>query len=477
MSKLYVFAIGGTGSRVLRSLTMLLAASVKSSYNEIVPIIIDPDQAAGDMTRTVDLMKRYNRIHDELHFTDSAKNHFFETSLTPITNNYRMSIKNGNGQSFEDFIDITSIGNSSKGGEALVRMLFSESNLASDMTVGFKGNPNIGSVVLNQFGQSKEFENFASNFSSGDKIFIISSIFGGTGASGFPLLLKTLRGCKVGNSDIVKNAPIGALSVLPYFSINNGDKNREIDSTSFLGKTRAALSYYTRNISGKGDYSIDNIYYIGDDASSNYDYCEGGQNQRNHAHVIELFSALAVLDFARYGKRQMGTETKEFGLDSLTDQLQFSNLSQKTRDAITRPMTMLMLFERFCENKINEDVSNKTQPWAKSLGVDGSMLSTQFGEDLTRFLSEYRSWLSEMAENKRSFMPFELAASDPINGVNGYEVKYSIFGHGKGFDYLTDRLNKRSGELKKADGTTTAQKMMDTFYEVMEDVVKDKIIK
>ena len=43
MSKLYVFGIGGTGSRVLRSFTMMLAAGVKIGANEIVPIIIDPD--------------------------------------------------------------------------------------------------------------------------------------------------------------------------------------------------------------------------------------------------------------------------------------------------------------------------------------------------------------------------------------------------------------------------------------------------
>ena len=39
MSKLYVFGIGGTGSRVIRSLTMLLAAGVECN-DTIVPIII-----------------------------------------------------------------------------------------------------------------------------------------------------------------------------------------------------------------------------------------------------------------------------------------------------------------------------------------------------------------------------------------------------------------------------------------------------
>lgn len=44
------------------------------------------------------------------------------------------------------------------------------------MTVGFTGNPNIGSVVLNQFAQSPQFTTFANDFNAGDNIFIISSI-------------------------------------------------------------------------------------------------------------------------------------------------------------------------------------------------------------------------------------------------------------------------------------------------------------
>lgn len=78
----------------------------------------------------------------------------------------------------------------SKENRALASMLFSAANLESDMEVGFKGNPNIGSVVLNQFTDSQDFIDFADAFKPGDRIFIISSIFGGTGASGFPLLLK-----------------------------------------------------------------------------------------------------------------------------------------------------------------------------------------------------------------------------------------------------------------------------------------------
>lgn len=53
MSKIFLFGIGGTGARVLRSLTMMLATGVKLGVDEIIPIIIDPDAANADLTRTV----------------------------------------------------------------------------------------------------------------------------------------------------------------------------------------------------------------------------------------------------------------------------------------------------------------------------------------------------------------------------------------------------------------------------------------
>ena len=56
MSKLYVFAIGGTGSRVLKALTMLMASGVNVPVDKIVPIIIDPDAAGGNKTDTVNIM-------------------------------------------------------------------------------------------------------------------------------------------------------------------------------------------------------------------------------------------------------------------------------------------------------------------------------------------------------------------------------------------------------------------------------------
>ena len=66
MGKLYYFGIGGTGSRVLKSLLMLLSAGVKLNATEVVPIIIDPDKGAADMARTADLVREYQQLPRKL---------------------------------------------------------------------------------------------------------------------------------------------------------------------------------------------------------------------------------------------------------------------------------------------------------------------------------------------------------------------------------------------------------------------------
>lgn len=157
--------------------------------------------------------------------------------------NFNIPIKDTEDLKFKEFINIDGMSRENK---AMVKMLFSEANLNADMNVGFKGNPNIGSVVLNQIITAKEFTNFANSFEQGDKIFIISSIFGGTGASGFPLLVKTLRtGTTFDNHALINVAEIGAITILPYFRLKtNADSS--IDSGTFISKAKSALAYYEK---------------------------------------------------------------------------------------------------------------------------------------------------------------------------------------------------------------------------------------
>jgi len=51
-------------------------------------------------------------------------------------------------------------------------LLFSKDNLEANMDMGFKGNPNIGSVVLNKFRESDCFHEFAQSFGEDDRVLL-----------------------------------------------------------------------------------------------------------------------------------------------------------------------------------------------------------------------------------------------------------------------------------------------------------------
>ena len=70
---------------------------------------------------------------------------------------------------------------------------FNHTELNLRLDLGFKGNPNIGTVVFNNLATTKEFQYVLKSIGENDRIFIISSIFGGTGSSGFPQLVRLYR--------------------------------------------------------------------------------------------------------------------------------------------------------------------------------------------------------------------------------------------------------------------------------------------
>lgn len=470
MSKIYVFAIGGTGSRVLRSLTMLLASGVRTQ-NTIVPLIIDPDEANADLTRTALLLDRYQRIHDQLSFNSTQENEFFATEIRKEVAHYRMKVDNGGGKSFSAYLDDNAPkGGRSKGEEALIHMLFSDANLDADMTVGFKGNPNMGSVVLNQMEKSQEFGDFAKKFTQGDKIFIISSIFGGTGASGFPSLFKTIRNWKGVNNAVLNDAVVGAISVLPYFDLKKNSESA-IDSATFYSKTRAALEYYNRSMTNTN--GVDHMYYVGDSSKQTYENSEGGTTQRNNAHIVELIAALAILHFDKMDPNRNGaTNTYEYGLQNNPnngDCVTFADLSGQSHGLIAAPLTRMMLAARLWQNTDSRlglkgsDVLG-VQPWSKDNKLDSQFFNSSFATDVEQTLQEFTEWLGEMA---KTFAPFNLTDPDPLNGVCGKPVDYGWLGK-KGFVFLQHALN----DARKVGGGKPEQALMTLLYKSTSAAVK-----
>lgn len=434
MSKIYIFGIGGTGARVIRSLTMLLASGVRLGNNidKVIPVIIDPDKSNGDLTRTVTLLKTYKSIHDQLKFGNDSKSEFFRTDIDDQNTNFKMQVADVADKDFQKYIKYFSLDPRNK---ALISLLFSKKNLEAHMDVGFKGNPNMGSVVLNNF--STETDNdlgaILESFQDGDRIFIISSIFGGTGAAGFPLLLKTLRqaqNTQLPSAALVSNAPIGAITVLPYFGVAH-DEESEINMDSFMSKAKAALSYY------KGNLDTDALYYISDKLNENYENHEGDSAQRNNAHFVEMVSALSIIDFCLCDKQHDGTKVyKEFGMNEDNPTVSIKTLADSTKSLIQKPLISMFIFEKFYREHL-KDTWNYA--WAKDFSyadddnegkLDSTILTNDFFVKLTKFVKDFENeWLREMADNKRSFKPFNLDTSGDniFNSIDGIDPKKSGF--------------------------------------------------
>ena len=469
--KVYVFGIGGTGSRVLRAVTMLLASGVECKADAIVPIIIDPDAAGGDVERAVTLMRQYGEIRKKLDFSAPKRNEFFRTQILETMSNFHLPLNNTEDCRFDEYMNLSGM---TKANKALTKLLFSQKNLDSDMKIGFKGNPNVGSVVLNQFEDSIQFQNFANDFTPQDKVFVISSIFGGTGASGFPLLLKTLRTSNnIANPNLVNNAHIGAITVLPYFQVEQNEESA-IDSATFVSKAKSALSYYYRSISRSN--AIDNLYYVGDDTRTTYENKEGGAEQKNNAHFIELISALALIDFAnsanpnpdRAHNNNLTTVHKEFGIENDSNSITFDDMGSWSKRMLRKAMTQFNLFAKY----LGEHDDFLSQPWAKDRSLDRTFFDNDFISTLKKVQTEYLNWLAEMASQQRAFTPYNLH-SDPsrvfdlVKGITprrilSFDTNYNLF---------DNRLNSTGGESKTGE---KEQQFMELFYLATEKLVKDK---
>lgn len=475
MGKLFIFGIGGTGSRVLKSLTMLLSAGTAINTESIVPIIIDPDNPGGNLTDVVSVMRKYSFIHNKLSFTNADENSFYKTEIKELLNGYKMNVADTQNKKFGEYIDESGMSYRNK---ALTHMLFSQDNLEADMKVGFKGNPNIGSVVLNQFTNCNDFKTFADEFRKGDRIFIISSIFGGTGASGFPVLVKNLRalsqyvssdGSSFTNASDIENAPIGAITVLPYFGLKS-DAESAVNASTFISKTRAALQYYKNNMTG-----LDAMYYISDNPQNNYENHDGGAEQLNDAHFIELASALSILDFCNMDvdpENHKPTSYKEFGIkNDSSGAIILDDLYPVTERQIAPPMAKYLLFAQYLATQMERNAP--TQPWYINSKLGGNFTTSPFYQQLKSSTKDYVEWLTQLANNKVGFAPFVLDTNIPIfKIIEGRDPK-KVFSTKSNYALYDDRLN--SAQPKLPGNLSVEARFVELFYYATTKLVREKL--
>jgi hypothetical protein len=311
---LVFFALGGSGARTLEPLLHLCALGLGPAQLRV--LIIDPDQANAAVTRARRLLDQYRETRARLADAGAADG-FFRTDVLDVLPDSLLWSPIADDEFLPDTrfaasVDRQVMASGAPDLATLYDLLNAERVREMDLSLGFRGVPSVGTVFMNRLRNEPFFAQLLSQHhanAAGSVFFVAGSVFGGTGAAALPVVGRALRDGIVaadGRADVKGAARerIGAALLLPYFSLpaatpGSGDGGPRPENALFAHNAAGALPTY---LDRERDPGYGGYYLLGDSLPREQERNEvGGEAQANAAHYVELFSALAALDFASRG--------------------------------------------------------------------------------------------------------------------------------------------------------------------------------
>lgn len=371
----YAIGIGGTGSKCLESLIHLAAAGMMPDLKEeLYVLFVDPDKANGSLERAVTTLECYKIFSND---PQLAQRHLLQTKIDSVANPIFSPFDDGNDDKprLEKFFNYAGLRLADNGAADLFEVLYSEKERSTQLHEGFRGHPSIGAAVMAQtvLGGDEPWKTFQAKVANdaNAKIFLAGSIFGGTGASGFPTIAKLIKSALDGKPIV---AQIGGALILPYFTFIDADHDNQLRAKAehFLMNTQAALEYYQRS---SKDLVYNAIYLIGDDSQVQLEnFSLGGKAQQNAQHFVELYAALAAIHFFGNDSAADGADgaAQYFRLDRSNNPLKWEDLpdsnggveiQSKLRQLYHFSVAYLDVYKPMLDDIGKGKVSGNDAPW------------------------------------------------------------------------------------------------------------------
>ena len=298
MENYYFVSIGGSGAKTLEALTHLCVAGSLPDRGKLNILAIDPDVGNGNLTRCGVTLNNYSVFQDLAVGSDSP---LFKTKVNLIKPFPWNPTEHD--RTLDDLMGYQIYKKAPIG--RLYEVLYTGKERGTILNEGFRGHPSIGAAVLAEKysmrdENSAQWNDFISKISNDTKsgkkikIFLAGSVFGGTGAAGIPTIARLLYNSFLDKKDSDKISIGGAL-ILPYFNFTAPDDETALfaKSENFLTNTKAALKYYSQK-----DNVFNSMYFIGDSVATPVNqFSVGAATQKNDAHIVDFYSALAAIDF------------------------------------------------------------------------------------------------------------------------------------------------------------------------------------
>ena len=303
--KNFLIGIGGTGAKCIEHLVHSCSAGL--GPDQVWVGMVDQDEANGNVNKTKILLSKYQNLRNSLREEGrndlSAASNLFKTNITTNNDSVWLPLK-GADPSLEEVVKYNALKPEVKG---LLDCLYDPQERQMNLSEGFRGRPNIGAAAMLATAANENDPFWSQIHKAIDaakggeevRIFIIGSIFGGTGASGFPNIARKIRAIQA-EKGVTSNVYIGGALMLPYFDYDVPEEMEEgtiyAKPNQFLDQTKAALEYYSKLF----EYNkiFDQVYVTGWDPLTKLPKFEiGGNTQFNSPLFPETYAALGALKF------------------------------------------------------------------------------------------------------------------------------------------------------------------------------------
>lgn len=316
---MFVVAIGGTGMRCAESLVHLCAMGMLDDM-DLHLLALDTDRDNGNFRRLKDLVREgYAKVKGVDTPHAALKDTLFSSSISL----YEFSPHDANDTTFEQIFKYGDAQYRNRTHTDVADLLFSRSVRTFDLKHGYRAQTHLGSMLMyhgilrairtDSRGDLRRYVEHLLTVAqtSQARVFILGSVFGGTGASSIPIIPAALERSVslVAPGQKLDRAAFGATLLTGYFTFklpSDEFRRRELvvaTSDRFSVNSQAALMFYQDDPTVQRIYQ--RFYLLGtpglswkvDEAAQ--ETTTGGQYQENAAHFIELLSASAALDFFR----------------------------------------------------------------------------------------------------------------------------------------------------------------------------------
>ncbi len=462
----YAIGIGGTGSKCLESLIHLAAVGMMPDKQDLHVLFVDPDKANGSLGRAVKTSECYKTFSNN---PQLAQPHLLQTKIDSVANPIFSPFDDGDDDKppLGKYFDHAGLKLADDGAADLFEVLYSEKERNTQLNLGFRGHPSIGAAVMAQtvLGSDGPWKAFQAEVAKdpAPKIFLAGSIFGGTGASGFPTIAQLIK--KALDGKPIKEQIGGAL-ILPYFTFIDADGKDALKAKAehFLMNTQAALEYYQRN---SKNLVYNAIYLMGDDSQVEVEkFALGGKAQQNAQHFVELYAALAAIHFFSNDSAADGADgiPQYFRLDRSNNPLKWEDMpdgnggveiQSKLRSLCHFSVAYLDVYMPMLEDIRRGQVSGNDAPWYRDFFERNQPIRISLNDDLTKkslnnvkeYCENFLVWFANVQHSKDDDGKF-----GPIDDFNLTEVVNRISSDNDMEPLRTKALNRLWRNMCSAKG-------------------------